>query len=90
MPSGCEIVEGSISDGGVYENGVVGWTFTVEAYGSGSVSFSCVMGSDTQGSIVKNTAAVTFYPFDGNTSEKEVTLFDTVSTPILADPVKSA
>ncbi|MCD8195790.1 MAG: DUF11 domain-containing protein, partial [Lachnospiraceae bacterium] len=89
VPSGCEIVEGSISDGGVYENGVVGWTLTVEAYGSGFVSFSCVMGSETQGSIVKNTATVTFYPLDGSTSEKEVILYDTVSTPVLADPVKS-
>ncbi|MCD8096580.1 MAG: DUF11 domain-containing protein [Lachnospiraceae bacterium] len=89
VPSGCKVMESSISDGGIYENGVVSWTITAEAYGSGSVSFSCVMGSGTQGSIVKNTASVTFEPLTGSSSEKEVTLYDTVSTPVFADPVKS-
>ncbi len=90
VPDGAEVLEDSISDGGVYENGVISWTLKIEAYSKGTVSFSCVMGKETQDRIIENTASVTFYPLDGSTSEKEVTLTDTVETPVLADPEKTA
>lgn len=86
IPAGAFVIEETISDKGVLNDNVIAWGFTVPANTSGKVSFDCKIKADAQGKIVKNTADVTFKGFGG--TDKDVTLNDTVTSPILPDPVK--
>ena len=86
VPEGAEVVDGSISDGGALQDGVISWSLDVPANTSGKVSFDCQIGDDAQGKIVLNEAKVTFKGLGG--SDKDVTLTDTVTSPVLPDPTK--
>lgn len=89
VPDGAEVLENSISDGGSLEDKTVVWNLNIPAYTSGKVSFDCRITDAARGMIVKNSAGVTFKALDPDGSEKDVTLSDTVHSPVLADPVKS-
>lgn len=90
VPSGMEVITDSIGSGGVYdaETHTVTWKGTVVAYGRGEVSFDCRVEAAAQGEVLKNTGLVCFKALP-DSSEKDVTLSDTTSSPILEDPVKS-
>lgn len=90
VPAGVNVVDGSISDGGVLTDGKIIWSVQAQAYTSGTVSFDATMSEDAEGTVVKNTAVVTLQPLTEDGSEKAVTLEDTVGSPVLPDPGKSA
>lgn len=89
VPEGADVLENSISDSGILKDNTVVWNLAVPAYTSGKVSFDCRITDAAKGKIVKNNASVTFKALDPDGSEKDVTLDDTVNSPVLADPVKS-
>ena len=89
VPNGAEAAAESITDGGILADGVITWTIAAEAYSKGQVSFNAKITEDAKGSIVKNTADVTFKALTPDGSEKDVTMTDTVTSPILDDPAKS-
>lgn len=89
VPAGAEALADSISDGGSLADGSITWALNANAYSKGKVSFAARISEDAKGSIVKNTAYVTFKALTENGNEKDVTMTDTVSSPILDDPAKS-
>ena len=89
VPAGVNVVDGSISDGGVMTDGKIIWSVQAEPYAKGTVSFDASMSEDAEGTVVKNTAVVTLQPLTSDGSEKAVTLEDTVGSPVLPDPSKS-
>lgn len=90
VPREMEVIEDSISDGGIYDAKAhtVIWDETEGAYGSGEVSFDCKVLAEAQGEILKNTGAVCLQAIPDST-ERDVELADTTESPILEDPVKS-
>ena len=90
VPAGMEVIPDSVSDGGIYDEKAhtVKWTGTVEAYGSGEVSFNCRVKGDARGTVQENTGTVCFKAIQGS-SEKDVPVSDTTKSPVLEDPVKS-
>lgn len=89
IPAGAEVIADSISDGGTLADGVITWNLAANEYSKGKVSFEARISDDAKGSVISNTAYVTFKALKEGGSEKDVTLTDTVSSPILDDPSKS-
>ncbi|HIU04932.1 MAG TPA: DUF11 domain-containing protein [Candidatus Coprousia avicola] len=57
IPTGTTLVEGSISEGGVVQNGVITWTFANQEPGaSDSVSFQVTVDEGAAGTTVENAA----------------------------------
>ena len=57
IPAGTTLVEGSISDGGTVQDGVITWTFADQEPGaSGSVSFKVTVDEGAAGTTVENAA----------------------------------
>lgn len=60
IPTGTELVENSISEGGVLDGDTITWTMEEQAPGtSGQVSFQVTVTDEAAGTIVENSAQIT-------------------------------